>query len=105
MLRVRSIRVPDHLRSRMSVCCGPPWTFREHGYGVHVLAVGLSRCSKEEVPRADARSWCTDRDGREHVVPVVRCAPHGLSLAWVRSSVCHLVDESSPDFKAFVNVN
>ena len=41
----------------------------------------------------------------EHVVPVVRCAPHGLSLAWVRSSVCHLVDESSPDFKAFVNVN
>ena len=51
--------------------------------------------------RADAPSWCTDHDGREHVVPVARCVPHGLSLAWVRSSECHLVDESSPNFKAF----
>ena len=103
-MRVRTIRVPDHLRSRVSVCCGPPWTFGDYGYGVHVLADGVSSCNKEEVPRADAPSWCTDRDGREHVVPLARCVPIGLSLAWVRSSVCHLVDESSSDFKAFVNV-
>ena len=105
VLRVRTIRVPDHLRSRMSVCCSPPWTFREHGYGVHVLADGVSSCNKEEVPRADAPSWCTDHDGREHVVPVASCVPHGLSLAWVRSSVCHLVDESSPNFKAFGSIS
>ena len=41
-----------NLRSRMSACCGPSLDFLYHGYGVHVLADGVSGCNKEEVPSA-----------------------------------------------------
>ena len=69
--------------------------FLEHGYELHVLVDGGCIVLQQGGgPVVKGRSNAKVGLG-------ARCVLHDLSLGWVRSSVCHLVDASCPNFKAF----